>query len=167
MFFVDHVVTGHDLGFARLRVHFFTLFELGDDAIHLVVLVGGLFARTRNDERSPGFVDEDGIDFVDDRKVMNALYAIAQVELHVVAEIVPSCRTMPPINCTSKWRILSTRRPASRTTANASSSSSSRTALSASSRCFSISFWRSGSGRSLFGRSGTASGSSAIELRRS
>ena len=27
---------------------------------------------------------------------------------------------MPPINCTSKWRMLSTRRPASRTTAKAS-----------------------------------------------
>src|ERR1019366_2559700 len=88
VFFVDYIVPGHDFGLARLRIYFFALFEPGDDAIHLVVLVGGLFAGARNDERRPGFVDQDGIDFVDDREVVHALYAIAQVELHVVAQIV-------------------------------------------------------------------------------
>ena len=88
VFFVDHIVPGHDFGLARLGIYFFSLFELGDNAIHLVVLVRGLFARARNDERRAGFVDEDGIDFVDDGKVVHALHAIMQVELHVVAQIV-------------------------------------------------------------------------------
>ena len=76
VFFVDHIVAGHDLGLARLRVHFFALFEFGDDAIHLVVLVGGLFTGARNNERRTGFVDQDGIDFVDDGEVVHALHAI-------------------------------------------------------------------------------------------
>src|SRR5271156_687792 len=88
MFFVDHVVASHDFWLARLRIYFFALFELGDDAIDFVVLVGGLFAGARNNERGARFVDQDGIDFVDDREVMHALHAIAQVELHVVAQIV-------------------------------------------------------------------------------
>ncbi len=88
MLFVNHEVAGHDLGLARLRVDFFALFELGDNAIHLVILIGGFFARARNDKRCPGLVDQDGIDFVDDGKVVHALYTIAQVELHVVAQIV-------------------------------------------------------------------------------
>ena len=38
----------------------------------------------------------------------------------------PSCSVTPPISCTSKWRIPSVRRPASRTAAKASGSSWSR-----------------------------------------
>ena len=76
------------MGSPGLRIDFFALFELGDNAIHLVVLVGGFFAGARNDERRPRFVDQDGIDFVDDGEVVHALHAIAQIELHVVAQIV-------------------------------------------------------------------------------
>ncbi len=62
--------------------------QLGDDAIDFVVQVGGLFGRAGNDQRSPGLVDEDAVDFVDDREVVPALHHGAEVELHVVAEIV-------------------------------------------------------------------------------
>ncbi len=37
-----------------------------------------------------------------------------------ISAILPLCSTMPPISWTSKWRICSTRLPASRTTAKAS-----------------------------------------------
>ena len=62
--------------------------QLGDDFVDLVVLVGGFFGRTGNDERGARFVDQDGVDFVDDAEVMSALDAIREVVLHVVAQIV-------------------------------------------------------------------------------
>ena len=53
-----------------------------------VVLVGRFLAGAGNDQRGAGFVDQDGIDFVDDGEVVPALHAIVQVELHVVAQVV-------------------------------------------------------------------------------
>ena len=60
--------------------------ELGDDAVDAVVLVGGLLRRTGNDQRRARFVNQDRIDFVDDREVVLALRAIGERELHVVAQ---------------------------------------------------------------------------------
>src|SRR6266850_6843381 len=48
-----------------------------------------------------------------------------------ISAIVPSCRTMPPMSCTSKCRMPSERRAASRHTANASGSTFSTSAPSA------------------------------------
>jgi hypothetical protein len=45
-----------------------------------------------------------------------------------ISAILPSCSAMPPISCTSKWRIFMTRLEASRTTAKASGSSVQRLA---------------------------------------
>ena len=45
-----------------------------------------------------------------------------------ISAILPLCSTMPPISCTSKWRMRSVRLAASRTTAKASGSSSSSVA---------------------------------------
>ena len=59
-----------------------------DDAIDLVVEVGGLLGRARDDERRPGLVDEDAVDLVDHREVVPALHHRLEVELHVVAEVV-------------------------------------------------------------------------------
>ena len=42
--------------------------QLRDDFVDLVVLVGGFFGRTGNNERGARFVDEDGVDFVDDAR---------------------------------------------------------------------------------------------------
>ena len=85
---VDHEVAGVDLRLARWNVDFLALFQLRDDAVHAVVLVGGLFARAADDERRTRFVDQDRIDFVDDGEVVPALHAILQIELHVVAQVV-------------------------------------------------------------------------------
>ena len=86
--FIHHVVAGVLLGLARRDVDFLALFELGDDAIDPGVFVSGFLAGAGNDERGTGFVDQDGVDFVDDGEVVAALHAIVQIELHVVAEIV-------------------------------------------------------------------------------
>ena len=59
-----------------------------DDAIDLVVEIGRLLGRARDDERRPRFVDEDAVDFVDDREVMPALDVVRELELHVVAQVV-------------------------------------------------------------------------------
>ena len=52
------------------------------------VLVGGLVGGAGDDERGAGFVDEDGVHFVDDGVVVAALHAILDFELHVVAQVV-------------------------------------------------------------------------------
>src|ERR1700722_16360857 len=62
--------------------------QLGNDFVDLVVLVGGFFGGTGNDERGARFVDQDRIDFVNDAEVVAALDTIREVVLHVVAQIV-------------------------------------------------------------------------------
>ncbi len=85
---VDGVIAG-GVAFARLfALDLFAAHQLGDDAVDLVILVGGFFARSGNDQRRARFVDQDGVHFVDDREVVAALDAILQAELHVVAQIV-------------------------------------------------------------------------------
>ena len=85
---VDGVVAGGVL-FARLpALDHLAADQLGDDAVDLVILVGGFLAGAGNDERGAGLVDEDGIDFVDDGVIERALDAIVDAELHVVAQVV-------------------------------------------------------------------------------
>ena len=88
MLFVDHKVAGELRRLARSNFQLFALFQLGDDAVDLVILVGRFLARAGNDERRAGFVDQDGVDFIDDGEIVAALHAILQIELHVVAQVV-------------------------------------------------------------------------------
>src|ERR1700733_2050669 len=88
MLFIDDVVARVLLGLAGSDIDFLTFFKLGDDAVDPGVLIGGLLAGSGNDERGAGFVDQDGIDFVDDGEIVSALHAVVQIELHVVAQIV-------------------------------------------------------------------------------
>ena len=62
--------------------------QFWNDLVDAVVLVGGFFGRPGNDQRRAGFVDQDGVHFVDDSEMVAALDAVRQVVLHVVAEIV-------------------------------------------------------------------------------
>ncbi len=87
-FLVHHVVAGEFFGFAGCGVNFLALFQLGDNAIDPGILVGGLFAGAGNNQRGAGFVDQDGIHFIDDGEVVLALHAIANIKLHVVAQII-------------------------------------------------------------------------------
>ena len=65
-----------------------SLDQLGNDLVDLGVLVGGLFGRPGNNQRGARFVDEDGVDFVDDGEVVAALHTVGQVVLHIVAQVV-------------------------------------------------------------------------------
>ena len=74
------------LRLVHLEVH------LGLDAHHdageLVVRLGRLRARARDDERRAGLVDEDGVHLVDDGEVVSALHARFGARHHVVAQVV-------------------------------------------------------------------------------
>ena len=89
---VDHVVARQLQAVAIFTLHLalvhFTLLQPGHDAVHLVVEVGGLLGRARDDEGRARLVDEDAVDFVHDRVVVRALHHARDVELHVVAEVV-------------------------------------------------------------------------------
>ncbi len=61
------------------------------------VLVGGLVGGAGDDERGAGFVDEDGIDLVDDAEVLAALDHVGQLELHVVAQVVEAVLVVGPV----------------------------------------------------------------------
>ena len=86
--FIDGVVAGGPLFAGLLAFVDFAFFQLGNDAVDLVILVGGFLAGAGDDERGARFVDQDGIDFVDDGVVVPALHAILDAELHVVAQII-------------------------------------------------------------------------------
>src|ERR1035438_2512896 len=87
---IDGVVAGGVLFAGLLALDDLAADELGNDAVDLVILVGGFLAGAGNDEWGAGFVDEDGVDFVDDGVVVQALGAVLDAELHVVAEVVES-----------------------------------------------------------------------------
>ena len=88
MLFVDRVVAGGVLFAGLFAFDDFAAHETRNDLVDLVVLVGGLFAGAGDDERRAGFVDQDGIDFVDDGEVELALGAVRDAEFHVVAQVV-------------------------------------------------------------------------------
>ena len=64
------------------------LVELRNVAVDRVVEFGTIVERTGNDQRRARLVDEDRVDFVDDRIDVPALDHILQPVLHVVAQIV-------------------------------------------------------------------------------
>src|SRR5215472_5352788 len=65
-----------------------TLLQSRDDAIDFVVHVRRLFGGPGDDEGRARFVDQNRVDFVDDREVVPALHIVLEVELHVVAQVV-------------------------------------------------------------------------------
>src|SRR5438128_1191453 len=80
---IDDVVAGL-LAFFEL----FAALKLRDDGVGLVVLVGGFLRRSRDDQRRARFVDQNRINLVDDRVIVTVLHAGAEIELHIVAQIV-------------------------------------------------------------------------------
>ena len=76
-------VLGLDLALVDLA-----FLQLRNDPIHLVVEVGRLLGRARDDQWRARFIDEDAVHFVHDGEVVAALDHAPQVELHVVAQVV-------------------------------------------------------------------------------
>ena len=62
--------------------------EAGNNLVNTVVLVGRFVARSGNDERGAGFIDEDRVHLVHNGEIVPALHAMREVELHVVAQVV-------------------------------------------------------------------------------
>ena len=88
MLFVNHEIAGEYLRLAGSSILFFAFCELGNDAIDFVILISRFLAGAGDDQRSPGFIDQDGVDFVHNPKVVPTLHAILHIELHVVAQVV-------------------------------------------------------------------------------
>src|ERR1700678_2712058 len=88
MLLFHRVIAGGVAFSGLLALDLLAAHQLGDDSVDLVILVGGFFAWTRNNQRSAGFVHQDRIYFVHDREVVAALGTILQAEFHVVAQIV-------------------------------------------------------------------------------
>src|SRR5262249_59272522 len=85
---VDRVVAGGVLLAGLPALDDFASHQLRNDAVDLVVLVGGFLTRARDDQRRARFVDQDRVDFVDDGEVVWTLHAIFVPELHVVAQVI-------------------------------------------------------------------------------
>ncbi|MFK4608031.1 hypothetical protein ABIF57_007483 [Bradyrhizobium diazoefficiens] len=64
------------------------LVELGQEAVDGVVEVGAVVERAGDDQRRARFVDQDGVDFVDDGEEVRPLDHVLEPVLHVVAQIV-------------------------------------------------------------------------------
>ena len=62
--------------------------EAGNDAIDLVIEIGRLFGRPRDDQRRPRLVNQNAVDLVDDGEVVPALDVVRELEFHVVAQVV-------------------------------------------------------------------------------
>ena len=88
MLLVDDKVAGQLLRLAGSRVDFLAFFQLRNDPIYLVILVGRLLAGATDDQGSTRFVDQDGVNFVDDAVVERPLHAFAEIKLHVVAQVI-------------------------------------------------------------------------------
>ena len=83
---------------ARLLVLLVVLFlEMRNERVDRPVQFGGVFRRARDDEWSPRFVDQDGIDLVDDREVELSLDHVFQTELHVVPQVVEAVFVVRPV----------------------------------------------------------------------
>ncbi len=87
--FVDHVVAvvlvlkllvvggGEDL-----------LFEPGDKIVRHLVELGRFLALAGDDQRRSGFINQNGVDLVDDGKGMSALDHFLFINRHIVAQVV-------------------------------------------------------------------------------
>src|SRR3989344_9664625 len=60
----------------------------GDDLGKTIVFLGGLDSGGGNDRRSPGLVDQNGVDLVDDGEVMAPLGHFGGSPSHIIAQII-------------------------------------------------------------------------------
>src|SRR6202049_5125376 len=76
MLLVDHEIAGELRRLTRRSFDLLALFQLGDDAVYLVILVSRFLAGSRDDQWRPGLIDKDRIDFIDYGVVMSTLHAV-------------------------------------------------------------------------------------------
>ena len=61
-----------------------------DHRVHLVVELRALFALAGDNQGRTGLVDQDGVDFVHDRKSVSPLHEVSAADYHVVTQVVES-----------------------------------------------------------------------------
>src|SRR5690606_24323643 len=84
--FIDpEVAFGLVLVWTRLLRH---AGQHGRDHVHAHVQLGIVFGLSGDDQRCTGFVDQDGVNFVDNRVGQTALAAILGAVFHIVAQVV-------------------------------------------------------------------------------
>ena len=100
VFIIEHVADAQhlfDLGNARISrgnglllfIHDIVVFGEGlDDTGQRIVEVRRFFTRAGNDQRRTGFIDEDGVHFIDDTVIQRALYHLFFTDDHVITEII-------------------------------------------------------------------------------
>ena len=88
--FVHDVITvgllvGRDL---ILQLYHHALAQGAHKAVHLCVQAGGILAAAGNDQGRAGFIDQDGVHFIDDGIGVAALHHVGLIGHHVVAQVV-------------------------------------------------------------------------------
>ena len=58
--------------------------------VNFLIFKSVIFALSRNNKRSSRFINQDGVDFIHNTVIESTLNLIADVNLHVVAEVVES-----------------------------------------------------------------------------
>ena len=84
--FVDDIIALDHVHFL-FGVHLFNLVHLEGfgKSVRLRIQIGGFVALAGDDQRGTRLVDEDGVHFVNDGKMMTTLYFILFINDHVVA----------------------------------------------------------------------------------
>ena len=78
-----------------LEVHI--ALQLAGNAVGLAIAVDIVVSRARDDERGPGFVDQDVVDFVNHRVDQRALHLQVARRFHVVAQVVEPKLVVRPV----------------------------------------------------------------------
>ena len=88
-FLIDRVISlgvdGRAVLLRRIALDHRAPLQFRNDAVDIVILIGGLLRRPGNDQRGSRFIDEDIVNFVHHRIVELPLDIFLQRELHVVA----------------------------------------------------------------------------------
>ena len=79
-----------EVAFALECVRIFLLLtdQVWNDFVHFLVHFRAIFSRAGNDQRSTCFIDQDGVDFIDQRIMQFTLNALFRAKRHVVAQVV-------------------------------------------------------------------------------
>ena len=75
----------------------FVPLHIADKAVRFDVQVRGLFPHTGNNQRGTGFIDQDGVDLVDDGVIQVTLYHLFLVIHHIIPQIIEAELVVRPI----------------------------------------------------------------------
>ena len=88
-FFIHREVARLGHAFAGAQIFFALLaLQLGHQTVHGHIALGVVLGLAADDQRRARFIDQDGIDLIDDGVMQFALHAIGRLVHHVVAQVV-------------------------------------------------------------------------------